>query len=333
MQPLFSVGIPVYNGMPYLPESLESVLRQTYPHFEVVVVNDGSTDGSLEYLQSVRDPRVRVISQTNSGITTALNRALQEARTPWLVRLDADDVAHPERLALLSEAIERYPNAGMFYSDAENYRHSRAISKLRTTQGSPEDLRTITESGYLLSICHVTTALNIAKTRSLGGYRFNLYVEDLDLWWRMALHHEIIFLPKVTVSVRLHADSTCVSNLETLTLNTLYVQYLLLSYLWRLPALAYGVVSHRLRDLINQRHLHYRHEMWLAGGCLGAGQYRMALPHLASAILNSPGDFINRLRYAFFPNQSVHRGEDPRLFQRRQNLLWSSNEPLPGEAV
>jgi glycosyltransferase involved in cell wall biosynthesis len=319
--------------MPYLPESLESVLRQTYPHFEVVVINDGSTDGTLEYLQAVRDPRVRVISQPNSGITSALNRALQEARTPWLVRLDADDVAHPERLALLSEATERHPEAGMFYSDAENYRHGRAISKLRTTQGTPADLRVITESGYLLSICHVTTALNIAKTRSLGGYRFNLYVEDLDLWWRMALRHEIIFLPKVTVSVRLRAGSTCITNLETLTLNTLYVQYLLLSYLWRLPALAYEVVSDHLRDLIDQRHLHYRQQMWLAGGCIGAGQYRLALPHLAQATMNSPGHFFERLRYAFFRNKSVHRGEDPILFQQRHKLLWKPNEHLLGEAV
>src|SRR6266702_4430193 len=82
MKPLFTVGIPVHNGMAYLPESLQSILQQTYPHFEVVVINDGSTDDSLQYLKSIRDPRLRVISQPNQGISVALNRALEEARTP-----------------------------------------------------------------------------------------------------------------------------------------------------------------------------------------------------------------------------------------------------------
>src|SRR5437868_13596098 len=101
MHPQFTVGIPVFNGMPYLPEAVQSVLRQSYPHFTLLVINDGSTDGSLEYLNGVRDSRLRVISQSNQGLTPTLNRLLREADTPWLVRLDADDVALPNRLALL----------------------------------------------------------------------------------------------------------------------------------------------------------------------------------------------------------------------------------------
>jgi glycosyltransferase involved in cell wall biosynthesis len=333
MQPLFTVGIPVYNGMPYLPESLQSVLQQTYPNFEVVVINDGSTDESLEYLRSIRDPRLRVISQPNRGITAALNRALAEARTPWLVRLDADDIACPDRLALLAEAIQQYPDAGMFYSDADNYRHTRVISKLRTTRGTPEELRAITRSGYLLSICHVTAALNIAKTQSLGGYRFNLYVEDLDLWWRMALRYTVVFLPKVTVSIRLHVASTCISNIEKLTLNTLYVQYLLLSHLWQLSPLGYEAVVPYLIEMIDKGRLRYRHQMWLAGGQMGTGQYHRAVPYLVSALINSPKNFFDRLRYPFFPGAAVQRGEDPAQFRQRQRLLWRSDTRSLGEAI
>ena len=333
MQPLFTVGIPVYNGMPYLPESLQSVLQQTYPNFEVVVINDGSTDDSLEYLKSIRDPRLRVISQPNRGITAALNRALAEARTPWLVRLDADDVACPERLAVLAQAVEQHPDAGIFYSNAENYRHSHAISKLRTTRGTPEELRAITMNGYLLSICHVTVALNIAKTQSLGGYRFNLYVEDLDLWWRMALRYEIVCVPNVTVSIRLHEKSTCACNLENLTLNTLYVQYLLLSHLWQLSPLEYQTVAPHLFETIDKRQLEYRHQMWLAGGQMGAGQYHRAVPHLIRAFVNSPKHFFYRLRYVFFPQDTVHRGEDPSRFRQRQHRLWGSDSRMLGESI
>jgi len=274
-----------------------------------------------------------VISQANRGITAALNRALAEARTPWLVRLDADDIARPDRLALLSEAIQKHPDAGMFYSDAENYRHSRAISKLRTTRGTSEELRTLTRRGYLLAICHVTVALNIAKTQSLGGYRFNLYVEDLDLWWRMALRYDIVFLPKVTVSIRLHEASTCASNLEKLTLSTLYVQYLLLSHVWQLSPLKYEIVAPYLLKMIDKGRLQYRHQMWLAGGQMGAGQYHRAVPHLVSALVSSPNNFFDRLRYPFFPGGPVKRGEDPSHFRQRQQLLWTPDERLLGEAV
>ena len=63
-----TVGIPVFNAMPYLPEALESILRQSFTDFTILAINDGSTDGSLEYLQSIRDPRLRILSQAKSGI-------------------------------------------------------------------------------------------------------------------------------------------------------------------------------------------------------------------------------------------------------------------------
>jgi glycosyltransferase involved in cell wall biosynthesis len=333
MQPLLTVGIPVYNGMPYLPESLASILGQTYSNFEVIVVNDGSTDDSLKYLRSVRDSRLRVISQPNRGITSALNRILAEAHTPWLVRLDADDIACPDRLALLVEAIRQRPDAGMFYTDATHYGHARAISKLRTTMGTPDELRAITKSGYLLSICHVSTALNIAKTQNLGGYRFNLFVEDLDLWWRMALKHDIVFIPRVTVSVRLRNASTCVSNLKTLSLNALYVQYLLLSHLWKFSPLGYDAVTPFLAQTVDSHRMSYRYEMWLAGSEISSGHHARALPHLARAICKSPRHFFDRLFHLFSRPEIFSRGEDPAQFRHRQQLLWPSAIHSLGETI
>ncbi len=328
MEPTFTVGIPVYNGMPYLKESLESVLQQTYRNFEIVVVNDGSTDDTLKYLTSIRDRRLRVITQPNGGITTALNRILAEACSPWLVRLDADDIAAPDRLSVLNDAIRQHPQAGMFYSDAVNHGHGRAIGKLRTIRGTPEELRGITKKGYLLSICHVTAALNVAKTRAIGGYRFNLYVEDLDLWWRMALQHDIVFVPHVSVAVRLREDSTCISNLEKLTVNTSYVQYLLLSHLWDRNPLDYETVAPLLGKAIDRRGLQYRQEMWLAGGDIGAQRYSNALIHLLNAFINSPSRFVGRSLHPLFPRKVVRRGEDPARFRRLEHQLWNAETVL-----
>jgi glycosyltransferase involved in cell wall biosynthesis len=114
MTPKFTIGIPVNNGMPFLPETIESVLKQSYTDFEILVINDGSQDGSWEYLSSLRDSRLRLISQHNRGLTTTLNRMLEESRTPWLVRLDADDIACADRLAHIARAAKQHPEAGMF---------------------------------------------------------------------------------------------------------------------------------------------------------------------------------------------------------------------------
>jgi glycosyltransferase involved in cell wall biosynthesis len=89
-----TVGIPVYNGMPYLRDCMESLLAQSYPNFEIPLVVDSSSDGSLEYLESIPDPRIRVIEGPKAGLAPALNLLLRGAKTTWLVRQDADDIAY-----------------------------------------------------------------------------------------------------------------------------------------------------------------------------------------------------------------------------------------------
>lgn len=140
MHHLLTVGIPVYNAMPYLAESVQSILGQSYIDFEVLAINDGSTDDSLAYLQSLRDGRLRIINQKNQGLTATLNRMLAEAQTPWLARHDADDIAYPHRLARTVEYINRYPQSGMFCSLADYYPREcygtfRATREVRMNSG------------------------------------------------------------------------------------------------------------------------------------------------------------------------------------------------------
>jgi len=332
MQPRFTIAMPVYNAMPYLPEAVESVLRQTYPHFELLAINDGSRDGSLEYLCSVRDPRIRVICQKNRGVTATLNRLLEEAHAPWLVRLDADDVAHPERLALVAEAIKRHPAAGMFYSRADHYGHASAIAPARSTEGTTAELREITRAGYLLSIVHSSVALNVAETRALGGYRFDLHVEDLDLWWRMALRHDIVFIPQVTVQYRLNQESVCIGALQELAANTLFAQYLLLSHLWGLEPQPYESVVAALDAMVDRSRLAYREQMWRAAAHLSAHQSLRSVPHLVRALLLSPAQFIRRAAYPLGKN-IVRRGEDPQRFRRIQGQLWRAPNLVQAQAT
>jgi len=324
MTPLFTIGMPVYNGMPYLPEAVESVLRQTYPHFELLIVNDRSRDDSLEYLRGLKDPRIRIIVQEHLGLTFTLNRLLAEASAPWLVRLDADDVACPERLALVAAAVERQPAAGMFYSRASHYGHIGTIAAARSTEGTPRELWELTRAGYLLAIVHSSVVLNVAKTRALGGYRFDLHIEDLDLWWRMALQHGVVFIPQVTVQYRLHPDSQCINHLLSLSTNTLFAQYLLLSRLWGLEPQPYEAVIGALADLVDRRRLAYREEMWQAAAHLSAQRYRGAVPHLVKAAAHSPAHFLRRVSYPFRRGGMARIGEDPQHFRRIARRLWNA---------
>jgi glycosyltransferase involved in cell wall biosynthesis len=321
-----TVGIPVFNAMPYLPESLESILRQSYSDFNILVINDGSTDGSREYLRSVTDPRLRIVDQENRGLTATLNRMLAEVSTPWLARHDADDVAYPHRLARMVDHISQYPESGVFYSLADYY-PAPSVGRYRTTQGSPSELRDIVQSGYLLTLCHSTVVLNIERIRALGGYRFDLHVEDVDLWWRTALHYDIRFIPEVLTGYRQQEQGISSTKIEEQTLNTLYIQYLLISHLWKRKPLPYEEAYNPLLRLVNPRKLRFRRHIRAANIELGRGSKNRALVQAACALLASPASFLRRSWDEYSPQRAISLGESPGLFKKHESALWPNQAP------
>jgi len=319
--------------MPYLPEALNSIFRQSYSDFTLIAIDDGSTDASLEHLRSVRDSRLRVYSQPNRGITSTLNRILELTTTPWLVRQDADDFAYPQRLERTLEFIRRYPEAGMFHSAANYYPAGKCVGRFRNTTASPKGLRALTRAGYLLSICHPAVTLNVLKTRELGGYRFDLSVEDLDLWWRMALTHDIHYIPEVTVGVRTNGGSTCSRNLKRNSVGALFVQYLLLSALLNLVPRSYDEVEPVLETLVSVPRLQFRKNIRNMNIHLGDRHYWRATASGVRAFLWSPPAFVQRVLYEFRKNPVVTYGENPSRFLRISRRLWPGQSsvlfPLP----
>jgi glycosyltransferase involved in cell wall biosynthesis len=320
--PLLTVGLPVYNAMPFLPQALDSLLKQSYEDFELLVIDDGSTDDGPAYLKSVKDRRLRVLTQDNRGLSATLNRMLEEATSPWLVRHDADDIAFPQRLALTVNHITRYPDAGMFYTYARYYQDGRYFGNFRTTSAKPNELRDLTISGYLLAICHPAVTLNVKKTLNLGGYRFNLHIEDADLWWRMALRYDIHLIPAATVAVRHNSASVSYHNFEGQCINTLFVQYLLLSHLWNLAALPYEDVRATLSTLVNRRHMRFRENARLSNISISRKRYLAALTHASLAFLASPTQFAKRVLYELRTEAPVVNGNDPLQFSDKKELLW-----------
>lgn len=326
--PLLTVGIPVYNAMPYLPESVESVLKQTYENFELLIINDGSTDASLEYLRSIRDRRVRIIHQENKGLTATLNRMLAEANSPWLVRQDADDVSFPHRLERVVEYVYQYPRAGMFCSLAEYYPEG-CYGTFRATCGTPEQFRSLVLAGHLPTICHPTVTLNVTRALAVGGYRFNLHVEDIDLWWRMALACDIRLIPEVTVGFRQNQGSVSSANLAEQALNTLYIQYLLLSHLWKREAMPYPAARVQLEPLVRPEKLRFKRHLRQFNIEMGRNGRKRALANLISALVASPTLFFQRAFDEYATRKIVSIGENPETFAKNRVRLWPHAATIP----
>ena len=324
--PLITIGLPVYNALPFLEESMESLLGQTDGDFKILAIDDGSTDSGPKYLRSIRDPRVRVITQPNRGLTFTLNRMLREVDTPWLMRHDADDVALPERVTVTKRAIAQSPDSGMFYSEARYYQNGRSVGTFRTTRATPGELRQITRSGYLLAICHPTVTLNVQKTIELGGYRFNLHVEDIDLWWRMALRFDISYLPEVTTYFRHNSASVSAAHLESQSINTLYVQYLLLSHLHGWPAQECEYLRERLAVILDRPKLACRDSMRRANICYSQNKYIGSAKYLAKAVMANPLYFAGRVFYETRSADVALGGEDPERFLRQRSVLWPDSD-------
>lgn len=132
---MISVVIPLYNKEAIIKKSLESVLTQDYDDFEVIVVNDGSTDKSVEIVQSIHDPRITLIEQENGGPSKARNTGVKNAKGEWILFLDADDELLPEALKIYSDAIEKSENADMIVAPFYNYNRNGYTLKFSYREG------------------------------------------------------------------------------------------------------------------------------------------------------------------------------------------------------
>ena len=209
--PVISVVLPVYNSERYLRKALASLRWQTFPHWEAICVNDGSTDGSLAILEdyAAADPRFRVISQPNSGIVAALNRGLFESRCEWVARMDSDDIATPDRFARQIETVRADPllvllGGAVTTIDPED-------DPLRTLR-YPTDHNSI-EASLLRGdapIAHPTVLMRREAALQVGGYRPACeWVEDMDLWLRLARVGRLANLADPVLRYRLHTSSVC----------------------------------------------------------------------------------------------------------------------------
>lgn len=202
--PLVSVVMSAYNAERYIKEAIDSILNQTFTDFEFIIINDGSTDGTLKIIKSYKDPRIVLISRANKGLVASLNEGIKKARGKYIARMDADDISLPERFTKQVDVLEK-ENAvlvssafGMFVddpaalADKQCLINNNAILKRELLFRNP--------------FAHGATMYRRDTIIKIGLYSNIKYTEDVDLWMRLAEEGSFSYISEVCYLWRINPD-------------------------------------------------------------------------------------------------------------------------------
>lgn len=202
--PLVSVIIPTYNNQAYLAEAIDSVLSQTYPFYEIIVIDDGSTDNTQEILKTYKD-RIFTVYQKNQGVSVARNRGLEIAQGQFIAFLDGDDYFLPYKLATQLTVFEKNPHLGIVHS---GWYMVTETGEILAHQKPWYELRELDLKAWVLWRAVLPSAMMIRREwlEKVGGFQPGLaYAEDVELIVRLAQAGcQAIWLEKITVNYRLH---------------------------------------------------------------------------------------------------------------------------------
>lgn len=200
--PRFSVIIPLYNKAPYVRKTVESVIVQTYVDWELIIVDDCSTDGGGDVVANITDSRIRLIRlEKNGGVGAARNRGVSESTSPFICFLDADDWWEPTFLEEMARLAERHPDAGIYGTGYYIIKNG----KKRIAPIGVEDSFTEGEINYCRvyakTLCMPLTSITVCMPRKVfeesRGFPTNIKLgEDFMLWIHIALKHKVVLLNK-----------------------------------------------------------------------------------------------------------------------------------------
>lgn len=208
--PKISVIIPAYNAMTYLPETMATVLKQTYTDFEVVVVNDGSTDNIEEWITQVGDRRVNLISQTNKGLAAARNKGIAYAQGEYLAFLDADDLWEPSKLEKQVSVLEENSAVGLVYTWSALIDYTGQFTgRVFAYCAEGDAWQKLTEENIVG--CGSVAMVRSSCLATVGTFDENLSSfnvnEDWDMWLRIAAKYPFKVIKEPLVYYRQHLSN------------------------------------------------------------------------------------------------------------------------------
>lgn len=198
-QPRFSVVVPLYNKEDTVARALESVLNQTVQDFEVVVVNDGSTDKGRDLVERMDEPRIRLVHQTNRGVSAARNFGVSESKSEWIAFLDADDEWLPGFLETIGGLMARYPQCGL-YATRYFFVPPSGPPRAATVQGLDENFEGVLDNYFRIAarsdppVCSSAVCVRKIALSEIGGFPVGVPSgEDLLTWAKIAVKHPVAY--------------------------------------------------------------------------------------------------------------------------------------------
>lgn len=202
---LVSVIVPCFNGERWIGQALQSVCAQTYPHWELIVINDGSTDGSEAVINAFTDPRIRQIKQTNRGLSKVRKRGVQEANGKFIAFLDYDDLWHAEKLSRQVTYLDAHPEVGVVYTNAHHIDAEGHVIGRRygTPPGKGWLLERFLRAGVAVAIN--STLIRHSSLDMVDPINDRLYgCDDFDLLVRLASRFPFGYIDECLVQLRYH---------------------------------------------------------------------------------------------------------------------------------
>lgn len=198
---MFTVVIPLYNKQKFIRRAVESVLMQDFKDFELIVVNDGSTDDSINKIIDISDNRLTIINQANKGVGFARNVGISSANSDWVALLDADDVWLTNHLSELKNIVNKFPLSGLISTQHLKV-DTNLVNSVKNVDSQDRIIRTIDyffETPKAKGIVW-TSAVAIRKDvfKNIGGFNNHKKGEDLEYWIRIALDYPIAISEKIT---------------------------------------------------------------------------------------------------------------------------------------
>lgn len=208
MEYALTVLLPVYNAAKYLKQAIDSILEQSFSNFELLIIDDGSSDDSVTIVKNYTDPRIRlVVNESNLGISATLNKGIELSTTELIARMDADDISYPGRLQLQYEYFQRFPDTALLSTSV----------RVVAVDGKPIESYIVNRDyvnynlNFLCAFYHPTVMYKRSMLLAIGGYT-EKYSEDFDLWWRISRGYKLGHLEDVLLDYRL--SETSLSNID-----------------------------------------------------------------------------------------------------------------------
>ena len=204
---MISVVIPVYNAEKYIRNAIRSVLEQTYTNFEIIAVNDGSTDRSLDILKQFDDSRIRIISKENTGVSDTRNIAIQAAQGEYVCFLDADDAQAPQYMQRMYETAEE-KQADMVACSYKTFRGAPAFDGEKADAISVQSVRLLIQQSVLTSVGTKLIRLSALRSRNIQFDQNMTFGEDLFFCWKAFLASDNVwFIDEKLYAYRIAANS------------------------------------------------------------------------------------------------------------------------------